>query len=175
MQRAAALLSILLVAALPACGVGSFVEDLMGSEFDTPAGESMTDGERLLALEVLALVNDERAQRETAPLIWDDLAADVAYDHCVDMRLRGFYAHDDPDGVTPCERMQAAGVDMAYCAGENIAMLNKTPADVMQAWMQSDGHRAAILSPNVTHIGIGVHTGSGGPWWTQEFFVRLDD
>jgi len=33
--------------------------------------------------------------------------------------------------------------------------------------------RAAILSPNVTHIGIGVHTGSGGPWWCQDFFVRL--
>lgn len=39
----------------------------------------------------------------------------------------------------------------------------------MTAWMNSPGHRANILNCQFTKLGVGVHTGSGGPWWTQDF------
>jgi uncharacterized protein YkwD len=52
---------------------------------------------------------------------------------------------------------------------ENIAEGQQTPAAVMTAWMNSAGHRANILDCSLTTLGVGVATGSGGPWWTQDF------
>ena len=57
---------------------------------------------------------------------------------------------------------------MSY--GENIAMGQRTPHEVMVAWMNSAGHRRNILDPSFTHLGVGVHTSyDAGPWWTQNF------
>jgi len=162
---------LLLLPFLSACGMGGLVDSLVGSKLDTPVGESMTSGERSLALEVFALVNRERLSAGVEPLVWDEAASDAAYDHCTDMRVRGFYDHVDPDGDGPCERLHAAGVETFSCGGENIARNNPTAADVMNAWMNSPGHRLNILAPGYTRIGIGVHTGKGGPWWTQDFFI----
>jgi uncharacterized protein YkwD len=39
----------------------------------------------------------------------------------------------------------------------------------MEAWMNSPGHRANILNCEFTTLGVGVHFGPGGPWWTQDF------
>lgn len=53
--------------------------------------------------------------------------------------------------------------------GENIARGQADAAAVMQAWMNSPGHRANILNCDFKTLGVGVHLGSGGPWWTQDF------
>lgn len=164
------LLSLVVLAALPACGFAGLVDE----KFDTPVGESMTTGEHDLAMQVFGLVNAERARRELPPLIWDETAADVGYDHCVDMRVRGFYAHTNPDGLTARDRMEAAGVDMTVFAAENLTRHDESTMEAFSAWMASPSHREAILSPMVTHLGVGVHTGSGGPWWAQEFFLKVD-
>lgn len=173
MVRTASLVMALLAGCLllPGCGAGDGVRDVFEGP-DTPPGASMTAAERALALDVLQRVNAERAAAELEPLAWDEAASDVAYDHAVDMRLRSFYAHMNPDGLSACDRMWAAQIDMDFCIGENIARNNPTPSDVMAAWMASDVHRTAILAPRATHIGIGVHTGRDGPWWVQEFYIR---
>ena len=76
---------------------------------------------------------------------------------------------DNMDNYEMEARLRAAGVDWASY-GENIAVGQSTPQDVMVAWMNSDGHRRNILDPGFTHLGVGVHTASaGGPWWTQNF------
>lgn len=161
-----------LCVSLAACGTGG-VEALFRGP-DTPPGEMMTDGERELALEVFALVNEERARNQLDPLVWSEEAADVAYDHAVDMRVRDFYDHTNPDGVGACERLLARQIPMDACGGENIARGNPTPEDVMAAWMASPDHGPRILSPGVTHLGVGVHTGRDGPWWVQDFYRDSD-
>lgn len=160
---------------LAGCGVADMVEQSFSEEKDTPAGLQMTAGERGQALAVANLVNQIRVAEGLDPLIWDEVAADAAYDHAVHMRHRGFYAHEDPEGLQPLDRLQRAGVDMDFFGGENIARHNKTPHDVMSAWMASPSHRHVILAPGITHIGVGVHTGKGGPWWVQEFFVKFPE
>ena len=132
----------------------------------------MTGEERAQAIMVAQMANELRAANGLEPLIWDEIAADAAYDHAVDMRLRNFYAHNNPDGLTPLDRMQRAGVDMLYFGGENIARHNKGPREVMDAWINSPSHLRVLLGPGLTHIGVGVHLGKGGPWWVQEFYVR---
>ncbi len=174
MRRLVPILPLVLLAALPACGVGGLLDDLSGAKFDTPVGESMTNGEYDFALQVFDLVNAEREHAGQPALLWDEVAADAGYDHCVDMRVRGFYAHVNPDGDGPCARLLDAGVSPYSCGGENLARTNDSPHDVMAAWMASPDHRALILAPGVSHVGVGVHTGSGGPWWALEFTVHYE-
>ena len=127
-------------------------------------------GEQTWAQQVLDLTNAEREAHGLAPLILDELASSVAYDHSWDMDLRDFFDHANPDGEGPSERLAKAGVEYRD-AGENIARGHDSPYAVVQAWMASPSHRVNILYPGWTHIGIAVHSGpSRGPWWTQEFF-----
>lgn len=83
------------------------------------------------------------------------------------MAARGFFDHTDPDGATPWDRAAKAGI--AGLGGENIARGQADAAAVMEAWMNSPGHRANILNCDFKTLGVGVHLGSGGPWWTQDF------
>jgi len=172
-------LTVLLLAlsalALPACGAADLVDDLISEEKDVAPGEQMTADERGQALRVAQLVNQVRAENGLEPLIWDEVAADAAYDHAVDMRQRSFYTHTNPDGLTPLDRMERAQVDMSWFGGENIARGNDGPDAVMAAWMNSPGHRSSVLAPGFTHIGVGLHDGAGGPWWVQEFFIKIED
>ena len=148
------------------------VSSTFGEEKDTPPGVSMTGEERSQALAVAQMVNELRAANGLSPLAWDEVAADAAYDHAVDMRVRGFYAHTNPDGLTPLDRLQRADVDLDYFGGENIARHDKGPREVMDAWINSPSHLRTLLGPGLTHMGVGVHLGRGGPWWVQEFYVR---
>jgi uncharacterized protein YkwD len=129
----------------------------------------MSDTELAAALEVLDRVNSRRNSEGLPPLEWHDGAAEVAWAHSVDMDVRDFFDHTNPDGELPWDRLAAAGIAWSR-VGENIAWGYRTPADVMEAWMNSSGHRANILSADFTHIGIGVHE-NGTIWWTQVFLV----
>ncbi|MFJ4922628.1 CAP domain-containing protein [Streptomyces sp. NPDC088725] len=116
---------------------------------------------------VLALVNQERAKVGCAALTADASLGALAQDFSDDMAARDFFDHTDPDGRTPWDRADAAGV--SNLGGENIARGQADAQAVMDAWMNSEGHRANILNCDYTRIGVGVHTGPGGPWWTQDF------
>ena len=153
-----------------ACGSGGLLGPNL-SKAGTPAGESMTAGERNLALAVLERVNREREAEGLPALAWHEEASDVAYDHCVDMRLRGYVSHYTPEGVSGCSRLWQRGIEMLSCT-ENIAHGHQTADGVMNAFMLSDGHRANILKRGMSHLGVGVHTGPGGPWWTLDFIAR---
>ena len=82
------------------------------------------------------------------------------------MRDRGFFAHDDPDGRSPFDRAAASGLS---ARAENIARGQADAAAVVGSWMTSPGHRANILDCRLRSLGVGLATGSGGPWWTQLF------
>ncbi|WP_103534983.1 CAP domain-containing protein [Streptomyces sp. SM11] len=117
--------------------------------------------------EVLALVNEERAKVGCSPLATSAPLTTLAQNFSEDMAARGFFDHTDPDGDTPWDRAAQAGVQ--GLAAENIARGQADAQAVMTAWMNSEGHRANILNCDYKTIGIGVHEGSGGPWWVQNF------
>ncbi|HWU11029.1 MAG TPA: CAP domain-containing protein [Streptomyces sp.] len=116
---------------------------------------------------VLSLVNQERAAVGCSPVTTSASLTALAQDFSEDMAARGFFGHTDPDGATPWDRAAAAGVQ--GLGGENIARGQADAQAVMDAWMNSDGHRANILNCDYKTLGVGVHLGSGGPWWTQDF------
>ncbi|MFE6286839.1 CAP domain-containing protein [Streptomyces sp. NPDC057877] len=117
--------------------------------------------------EVLRLVNDERAKAGCSPVAANSALAALAGAFSEDMAVRDFFDHTDPNGATPWDRADKAGI--ANLGGENIARGQADAAAVMDAWMNSPGHRANILNCDFTTLGVGVHFGSGGPWWTQNF------
>uniref|UniRef100_UPI000AE7F44C CAP domain-containing protein n=1 Tax=Peterkaempfera griseoplana TaxID=66896 RepID=UPI000AE7F44C len=133
----------------------------------TAAPGRSADTDAVVRAAVLTLVNQERAKAGCGPLVADPALAELAGDFSDDMAARGFFDHTDPDGKSPWDRATAAGI--GYLGGENIARGQQTPAEVMDAWMNSPGHRANILNCDYKKLGVGVHEGTGGPWWTQDF------
>ncbi|MFJ9817389.1 sigma-70 family RNA polymerase sigma factor [Streptomyces sp. NPDC101151] len=122
--------------------------------------------------QVVALVNKERAAAGCGPLSENAQLEKAAQDHSDDMAARNFFEHTNPDGADPGQRITAAGYRWSTY-GENIAKGQQTPQAVMDSWMNSPGHRANILNCSFKEIGVGVHRGSGGPWWTQDFGAKL--
>lgn len=120
------------------------------------------------AQQVADLVNAQRAQAGCGPLSVDSKLTAAAQVHSEDMANRGFFDHASPEGNHADQRIEAAGYRWSSW-GENIARGQKDPAAVMESWMNSPGHRANILNCSFKQIGVGVRTGSGGPWWTQVF------
>ncbi|MFF5422820.1 MULTISPECIES: CAP domain-containing protein [unclassified Streptomyces] len=133
----------------------------------TPSAPSTASRAAAAEAEVVRLVNVERAKVGCTPVRQDAELAALAGAFSADMATRGFFDHTDPDGDTPWTRAQQAGV--SGMGGENIARGQVDAAAVMTSWMASDGHRANILNCDFTALGVGVHFGDGGPWWTQEF------
>lgn len=76
------------------------------------------------------------------------------------MATRKFFAHDTPDGVDPGARMEGAGYPVSSTTtGENLAWGAKAesaPVRIVEDWMHSPGHRANILRPEFTEVGVGV-------------------
>ncbi|MEW2619953.1 CAP domain-containing protein [Streptomyces sp. NPDC048106] len=117
--------------------------------------------------EVLKLVNDERAKAGCTALSANSALTGLAEAFSDDMAARGFFSDTDPDGKSPWDRAAAAGI--SGLGAENIARGPADPAAVVKAWMDSPEHRANILNCDFGSLGVGVHFGAGGPWWTEEF------
>lgn len=117
---------------------------------------------------VLALVNKERAAAGCGPLATNAKLSTAARTYSDTMARSGVMSHTGPDGSTMAGRVEAAGYQWSRL-GENIARGQADADAVMNAWMNSSGHRANILNCDFREIGIGVHKGDGGPWWTQDF------
>jgi len=130
--------------------------------------------------EVFKLVNQERSKRGLSVYTCCPQAVKVSRAYSQLMCDKKFFSHTGPGGSTPEKRFQAAGIAYSSWVGENIAYGAQTPASVMSMWMNSSGHRAAILSKSFSHIGVGYAPceGGGGGWfgggqhyWTQNFYV----
>ncbi|MCX4745495.1 sigma-70 family RNA polymerase sigma factor [Kitasatospora sp. NBC_01287] len=120
------------------------------------------------AQQVLDLVNAQRAQNGCGPLTANSKLQAAAQGQSDDMAARHFFDHTNPDGADPQQRIDKAGYQWSSW-GENIAQGQADPAAVMDSWMNSSGHRANILNCAFKEIGVGIHLGPNGPWWTQDF------
>ena len=118
------------------------------------------------AQEVVRLVNEERAKNGLSALTIDYTAAKAA-----DVRageIESYFSHTRPDGSSCFTALSQAGVSYMG-AGENIAKGQRTPAEVMNGWMNSSGHRANILNAKFTKIGVSYKMVNGTPCWVQLF------
>lgn len=121
--------------------------------------------------QVTTLVNSERSKAGCGPVSANAQLQTAALRHSQDMAAKDYFDHNSPDGRDPGDRITAAGYRWTTY-GENIARGQRTPAQVMEGWMNSPGHRANILNCAFKEIGVGIHDASGGPWWTQAFGAR---
>ncbi|MFJ8577512.1 CAP domain-containing protein [Micromonospora sp. NPDC093277] len=117
--------------------------------------------------QVVDLVNAERAKAGCKAVTVNDKLTLAAQRHSQDQADHKTMTHDGSDGSNVGERLDRVGYAWrAY--GENVAWNQQSPAAVMDAWMNSSGHRANILNCSFTQIGVGVAR-SNGPYWTQDF------
>lgn len=121
---------------------------------------------------VVALVNAERTGEGLKPLKADVQLSGVARKKSADMRDSGYFSHQSPTYGSPFDMMSRFGVKY-QAAAENIAAGQPSPESVVKGWMNSSGHRANILNPEFTHIGVGhVEGGSMEHYWTQQFIRK---
>ncbi|WP_345242769.1 CAP domain-containing protein [Pontibacillus salipaludis] len=118
---------------------------------------------------VVELTNEERAAQGLEPLKIDKELSNVAEKKSQDMAQNGYFSHDSPTYGSPFDMMKQFGIEYRT-AGENIAKGQQTPQEVVDGWMNSEGHRANILNENFTHIGVGFV--ENGNVWTQQFIGK---
>lgn len=121
------------------------------------------------------LVNEERTSRGIAALTLNSRLTELAVLKSRDMRDNNYFGHTSPTYGTPQQMLDRFGVSWrAY--GENIAAGQATPEEVMRVWMNSPGHRANILDPRFTDIGVGYVSGTATSryqhYWTQLFIQK---
>ena len=125
------------------------------------------------ANEVLRLVNIERTNVGVAPLVLDEALCNAANMRAIEMDCTGVFGHKRPNDHSCFEVYDICNVEWRNACGENIAAGQATPEDVMKSWLSSAGHKANILSPEYTKMGLGYSEGlSNGQYrgyWAQEF------
>ena len=142
------------------------VEIPENSTLENNTGNGSTE-EHAFIKEVVNLVNAERAKKGLAPLTISldvQAAAMVRAKECEQL-----FSHTRPDGSSFATALKEQGVSYRS-AGENIAWGQRSPEEVMKAWMNSSGHRANIMNPNFTTIGVGYYENANGTdYWCQLF------
>lgn len=134
-----------------------------------PAQQAQTPANVSQAVQqVIDLTNEQRRQNGLQPLQVDAQLNHVAQKKSEDMRQNGYFSHTSPTYGSPFDMMRDFGVTY-QSAAENIAQGQRTPQQVVQAWMNSQGHRENILG-NYTHIGVGYDP--AGHHWTQMFIRK---
>lgn len=151
-RRVAALCATLLLALLGACSDAGPV---------APAQPPAADAQ---LVELAALVNQHRQSVGCGPLALHRETVVVSQGHSDDMVNRRFFAHVNPDGESPFDRLHGAGIDYRR-AGENLAIGYPTAQAVFDGWLNSPGHRANLEKCSYTHHGLGLSENR----WTHMF------
>ena len=118
------------------------------------------------AKQVAILVNRERSSYGLQPVKYSPLLSEAA--NVRSSELRKNFSHTRPNGTSCFTVLKEFDISY-FSAAENIAYGQRTPEIVMNAWMNSSGHRTNILSKNVEYIGVGVVYSNGIYYWTQLF------
>jgi uncharacterized protein YkwD len=131
---------------------------------------------------VFELTNQHRRAKSVAPLSKDAELRDVARAYSNDMLVRRFFDHTSPDGVSFHDRISAHYHHWVSFTGENIwsawgyyktSNALSLAKEIVDDWLSSPGHRANMLDPDFTHLGVGVSTRNGTILATQEFVGRF--
>ncbi|SEN19125.1 CAP domain-containing protein [Lihuaxuella thermophila] len=136
-----------------------------GSSNKTQTDYALSEFEK----QVIDLTNQERAKYGLPALKVDLQLSKMARDKAQDMHDNNYFSHNSPTYGSPFQMMDRYGIRY-NAAGENIAMGQRTPQEVVNDWMNSKGHRQNILSKNFNYIGVGYV--KDGNYWVQEFIGR---
>jgi uncharacterized YkwD family protein len=126
-----------------------------------------TSTQTTFATQVVNLVNQERSKAGLNALTNNSPLSEMALVKAKDMYNNNYFDHNSPSYGSPFDMMKSYGIQFTY-AGENIAKGQRSPQEVMTAWMNSAGHRENILNPNFTKIGVAYYNGE----WVQEFIAN---
>lgn len=127
------------------------------------------DATKNIEVQVQQLVNQERSKAGLQPLQMDWELQRTARVKACDMAQKGYFSHTSPTYGSPFDMMKQFGISYKT-AGENIAQGQRTAAEVMQSWMNSQGHRENILKRDFSHIGVGYC--EQGNNWVQMFIGK---
>jgi uncharacterized protein YkwD len=128
---------------------------------------------------ILVASNRERHQTGQTPLLGNETLAEVAAAHSRDMVARRFFAHDNPDGLGSAERTGLYVRSLFGLVSENLAMMSDRPnlaEEFIQGWMHSPGHKANLLRPDSTDLGVGcAQTIEGGmpTFYCTQLFMNV--
>jgi uncharacterized protein YkwD len=163
-----------LVAADAFAGVKKIIASLASvSLFLVPASRSAQTQPNDAERELFDLLNHERTANHLPELMRDDALFRAARKHALLMLDLNTFEHQLPGEPGLEERLTNAGARFTYIA-ENIA-IGKDPATIHSGWMHSPGHRANILSPRVTAVGIAVVRGTDGLFAVEDFSQSFGD
>jgi uncharacterized protein YkwD len=113
----------------------------------------------ITAENVVRLMNDHRADAGLPPLRIDDRLTEAAEDRMRHMEDEGYWSHQSPDGMSPFVWM-AVRAYRYRTAAENLATGFETASLLVASWMESPGHRANILSPDLEDCGVAIIDGA---------------
>ena len=143
-----------------------------------PQSTAATSGSCLSSndVEMLTLINNYRAENGVGPLTASPTLTDAAQYHAADMADQNYFSHDVQGVGSWSDNISNTGYD-SMGRGENIAAGNTDPEATFQQWVNSPGHRANMLNPSYTAIGIGDASNSNseyGTYWTTTFGDTVD-
>lgn len=126
----------------------------------------------------LDLVNRDRKLNNLNPLVEDVVLSQAAQDHAQDMLTRQYFDHISPEGKSPRDRFLAVGGSPYIGVGENIVkssvtglgLTYKQAEKFQRGWMYSNGHRANLLTPNISKFGYGIVTRPDGQIYAVQMF-----
>lgn len=144
-------------------------------------GEVVNPQNKDFEQQVIDLVNQERTSRGLNALAYSEGLTRAARYQAADMSQDNYFSHDTMDWIggkldIVCGPWSRISNYYSGANGENAAAGYSSPTDVVQGWMNSDGHRANILNPATRTIGVGFYQGSGDYhyYWVQDFGTQLD-
>lgn len=181
------LLGLILVISLGLVGCFSTndpIEDEENGSGNNGSGNEVVDKDfpyeltGTFADQVFIITNWERTRRGLNALERHQVLTTISQEHTQDMASNNFMSHTGSDSSTVRQRIERAGINLDTGLrgwGENVARGQRTPQQVVTAWMNSAGHRANILNENFTHLGVGFVGGNypGAPYWTQKFLTLV--
>ncbi len=182
-MKLAAMLVAALVLAAPAGVVAARIDTLQDTASSTRSAERIRNATPTAdppppaalseAVQVLALVNNERSARGLAPMQLDTSLNAAAFGHSATQAAAGRIFHVAPDGSDPGVRIARTGYQFSSW-GENVAAGYRNANAVMTAWMNSPGHCRNLLNPAFTELGVGYVRRADDPsrffsYWTQVF------
>jgi uncharacterized protein YkwD len=126
--------------------------------------------EEAAAREIFDITNVMRIRHHLKPLLWDEQTANVAFGHSKDMAENNDFSHTSKTHGDLSDRLKAAEV-LYQSAGENIAANYTDGPAAVEGWLNSKGHREALLNEDFTHLGVGVYE----KYYTQNFIQKYEE
>ncbi|WP_234969311.1 CAP domain-containing protein [Bacillus massilinigeriensis] len=136
-------------------------------EATEPSEKQWEEIQESAAKQILEITNIFRERHKLKPLAWDEKTAEAAFLHSREMEEEDYFSHTSKEHGDLSDRLEEAGVDYEL-AGENIAANYSDAPEVTEGWMNSEGHREALLGSEYTHIGVGVYR----KHYTQNFILK---